>query len=131
APDPDRLRHRDLRLADAGNAGGRLLGEAGTVVRLGWRSADDADYHEGGGLEAGRLVAVGEDHGGTGRKCSDILETAEVGKLERHQPELLRDRDFLADLGRGKHLANGLVGVDLGGVLRDLHGDIAGEAATG
>ena len=83
---------------------------------------------KGDGLEAGRLVAVGDDDGGARRKRSHVLELGEVAHLERQQSELFVDRNLLAHDGGGKHLAHGIVGINLPGVFRHLHGDIAGEA---
>ena len=50
--------------------------------------------------------------------------------MNGNSAKLLVDRNFLADHGGGEHLPHGLVGIDLAGVLRHLHGDIAGEGAA-
>ena len=119
-----------MRLAHAGNRGRGLLGKPVAIVRLRRRRSDEADQHEGRGLEAGGLVAVGENDGRSRRQRADILELGEFADLERHQRKLLVDRHFLANRRRGEHLPDRVVGVDLAGVLGDLHRDIAGERAA-
>ena len=104
--------------------------ETSAVVGLRGRGSDQADDHEGRGFEAALFVAIGQDQGGARRQRADRLEIAELGHLERHQPELLVDRNLVADHGGCEHLADGVVGVDPGGVLRHLHGDVAGEGRT-
>ena len=65
-----------------------------------------------------------------GASVRTFLKLGELADLERHQPELLLDRNLVADHGGGEHLAHGVVGVDLGGVLGHLHGDVAGEGGA-
>src|SRR6202035_1839385 len=48
-----------------------------------------------------------------GRERADILEIGQFRDLERQQPELLVDRNLLADHGRGEHLPHGVVSIDL------------------
>ncbi len=101
------------------------------ILGLGRRGPDQANHHEGRRLKTGCLVAVGENNGGARRQSADILEIAEFADLERHQPKLLLDRNLLADRRRRKHLPDGLVGIDFGGILGHLDGDIAGKSAAG
>ena len=64
------------------------------------------------------LLAVGQQQRAGRRQRTNMLKIAEIADLERHQGELFVDRNFLADHGGRKHLANRIVAVDLGGVLR-------------
>ena len=64
--------------------------------------------------------------------CADMSDTVGLAFAdpERHQSKLLLDRNLLADHRRGKHLPHGVVGIDFGGILGNLHGDIARERAA-
>src|SRR5258707_1079877 len=81
-------------------------------------------------LADGDEITVGENDRSARRQRADILEIAEFADLERHQSKLLLDRNLLADHRRGKHLPHRIVGIDFGGILGDLHGDVAGERAA-
>src|SRR5712671_4317667 len=130
AVDADRFGHRDPRVAHTRDRRRGLLSEPAAILRQSRRRSDQPDHHEGGRLETGYFITVGENDRSARRQRADIFEIAEFADLERHQSKLLLVRNLLADHRRGKHLPHRIVGIDFGGILGNLHGDVAGERAA-
>ena len=76
------------------------------------------------------LVAVGENEGGAGASVRTFLKALSSLTLNGISPSCSSTGTSLRITAEANICLIGVVGVDLGGVLRNLHGDIAGEGAA-